>query len=143
MRYRAVVLSLCGVLAAGVVAAPPAAASPVDCVDQLVADLLAAPVPDPTGIVVVEGLNVHVNTTGVSAFSTHVRNAATTFANCATPDPNEILPCVMAVTDDIVRNLLWQQIGEVHLRYVHVHGGGVSVYGETAVADASAIAACV
>lgn len=53
MRYRAVVLSLCGVLSAGVVAAPSAAAAaPANCVDPLVAALLSAPVPDPTTIVV-------------------------------------------------------------------------------------------
>lgn len=142
MRYRAVVVSLCAVLAAGVVAAPPAAAAPVTCVDQLVADLLSAPVPDPTTIVVVEGLNAHVNTTGVTAFSTHVRNAAIAFANCATPNPDEILPCVFGITTTIVRSITTQTEDEVYLRYVHVHGGGVSLYGETAVDDAWAIAGC-
>lgn len=142
MRYRAVVLSLCGVLGAGVVAAPPAAASPVDCVDQLVADLLAAPVPDPTTIVVVEGLNAHVDTTGVDAFSSHVRNAAVAFANCAVPDPTQVLPCILAIQSDIVRSIVNQQSDEIHLRYVHSHAGGVSVYGETAVADARALASC-
>lgn len=142
MRYRAVVLSLCAVLGGGVVAAPPAAASSASCVDQLIVDLLTAPIPDPTTIVVVDELNVHVDTTGVSAFSTHVRDAALAFANCATPNPNEILPCVLAVERAIVSSIVNQSSDEIYLRYVHSHAGGVSVYGETAVADASAIAAC-
>jgi hypothetical protein len=107
-----------------------------------VTDLLSAPVPDPTAIVVVEGVNVHVNTTGVSAFSTHVRDAAVAFANCATPNPDEVLPCVLAVENAIVRSITHQQEDELYLRYVHSHPGGVSIYGETATADASAIASC-
>lgn len=144
MRYRAVVLSLCGVLGAGVVAAPPAAASPVDCVDQLVADLLAAPVPDPTTIVVRDGLNVHVDTTGVGAFSTHVRDAAIAFANCAVPNPDEILPCVLGVVETIREDLRGPHgDDETYLRYFHSDSDGFTINGEYAVSDASALAACI
>ena len=142
MRYRAVVLSLCGVLTTGAAVAPPAAAAPANCVDPLVAALLSAPVPDPTTVVVVEGLNVHVDTTGVNAFSAHVRDAAVAFANCAVPDPSEVLPCILAVQSEIVTSIVNPQGDEFHLRYVESHEGGVSVYGETAVADARAIAGC-
>lgn len=142
MRQRAIVLSLCGVLAAGVVAAPAASASPVDCVDQLVADLLSAPVPEPTSIVIVEGLNVRVDRTGVDAFSNHVRDAAVRFASCATPDPDEILPCVLALADDIVQSVVWQSDDELYLRYAHVYPEGFALYGENAVADALTLAGC-
>lgn len=143
MRRAAIVLSLCGVLAAGVVTAPPASAGPVDCVNQLVADLTSAPIPDPNNVVVIEGLNIHVNDTEIEAFAAHVTTAATNFAACVTPNPGQVLACVDGVVDDIIQSVIWQSDDELYLRYVHLHEEGVSVYGENAVADAFAIAGCV
>jgi hypothetical protein len=144
MRYRAVVLSICGVLAAGAAVAPPAAAADAGCADQLVADLLSAPVPDPTTIIVRDGLNVHVDTTGTSAFTTHVRDAALRFADCATPNPLQILPCVQGVVDMIVDDITRPIADdEIYLRYFHSDSDGFSVNGEYAVSDALAIAGCV
>ena len=143
MRFRAVVLSLCGVLVAGAAVAPPAAADVVSCTDQLVADLLAAPVPDPTTIIVRDGLNVHVDTTGTSAFVTHVREAALRFAECATPNPEEIVPCVLGVVNMIVDDVTGPTgDDEIYLRYFHSDSDGFSVNGEYAASDASAIAGC-
>lgn len=142
MRRAAIVLSLCGVLTAGVVTAPPASAGPADCVDQLVTDLSSAPIPDPKNVVVIEGLNIHVNDAEIEAFAAHVTTAATNFAACMVPDPAQVLACVNGVVDDIVQSVIWQSSDELYLRYVHLHEGGVSVYGENAVADAFAIAGC-
>lgn len=143
MRYRAVVLSLCGVLTAGVTAAPPAAADVVSCVDQLVADLQAAPVPDPTTIVVINGLDIDVDTTQTTAFTTAVRNAALAFANCAVPDPNAVVACATAVTRAIITDIGHQADDEVYLRYVHLHPDGLSINGEYLAGDVLALAACV
>lgn len=144
MRFRTVVISLCAVLTAGVATAPMAAANPLTCTEQLIADLQGAPVPDPTAVVVVEGLNVHVNTTGIDAFSAHVRDAALAFASCATPNPNEIIPCIEGVQDAIVSDITGPTSDdETYLRYVHLHRDGASINGEYAVGDALAIASCV
>lgn len=143
MHFRAVVLSLCGVMAAGLVTAAPAAANPVGCTEQLVADLQGAPVPDPSTIVTVEGLNVRIDRTGIDAFSSHLTAAALRFAECATPNPFEILPCIQAVERAIVDDITGPMgDDELYLRYVYVYPEGASLNGEYAVADALAIAGC-
>ena len=145
MRYRAAVLFLCVAMVGGVVAAAPAQADPVDCVLQLATDLQNAPPPDdPSELVTVSGLDIDVNTNWSSETIGAVTAAALRFAECATPNPEEIIPCITGVVSAIVMDIAGpHQVDEVYLRYVHLDSGGVlHINGNLAASDAGAIAAC-
>lgn len=82
--------------------------------------------------------------TGIDAFSSSLTAAALRFADCVTPNPLEILPCIQGVQRAIVADITGPSgDDELYLRYVHIYPEGASVNGEYAVADALAIAACV
>jgi hypothetical protein len=160
-KISRIVVALClGCAALGIVGPSPAMAAPPDC-EAALANTLASPPPPPSAaeLIVVGPATIDVHGELLLAYAlqlqTHVANAANAYVACINAEVGDVVTrvttiqaCLVPVYSGIVRDLVRgptpMPLNGIDLRYVTIGADGhVTINQGQAIADASAIAACI